>query len=56
MSTGARSAIKQTEAVMRTWTFKEASDGFDQLLDAAMSCPQKIVYGEKKFVIVSAEE
>ena len=42
--------------VMRTWTLKEASDNFDELLDAAMVSPQKIIDGDRKFVMVSAEE
>lgn len=41
---------------MRTWTLQEASDGFEELLGAAMANSQKIVDGEREFVTVSAEE
>jgi hypothetical protein len=41
---------------MRAWTLKEASDNFDELLDAALISPQKIIDGDREFVMVSGEE
>jgi hypothetical protein len=41
---------------MRIWTFEEAQENFDALLDAAQLEPQKIVRGDQVFFVVSAEE
>lgn len=46
----------RAEAVDETWTLQEASDRFEELLDAAMASPQKIVDGEREFVVMTAEE
>jgi hypothetical protein len=41
---------------MRVWTFEEAQENFDALLDAAELGLQKIVRGDQVFFVVSAEE
>ena len=41
---------------MNTWTFEEAQENFDAVLDAAELTPQKIVRGDQVFFVISAEE
>ena len=41
---------------MKIWTFEEAQENFDALLDAAQLKPQKIVRGEQAFFVASAKE
>jgi hypothetical protein len=41
---------------MHEWTFADAQERFEELLDAALISPQEIVRGTERFIVVSRDE